>query len=101
MKLKDVNSFLWSLFLIAFVVAIAAVVTGFVRSRLHEAPAFDVTEVLLTRGNEFPSSEVPFSGQIHVTLDKVGELDCVWIFKAEENNWLAIGGPGCPEEEVK
>ena len=104
MNLKDVNSFLWSLFLISLTVAMAAVITGFMRSNLgpYESLALGITkEVPLTRGNKFPSPEGPFPGQMHVTLDKVGKLDCVWIFKPEGNDWLAIGGPGCPEEVVK
>ena len=102
MNPKNVNSFLWSLFLICVTVAMAAVVAGYVRSALQEPPALEVKEVPLTRGNEFPSSKVPFPGQMHVTLDRVGELDCVWIFKPEGNDWLPIGGPGCPlEDEVK
>ena len=100
MKLKDVNHFLWYMFVVSVVVAMVVLAIA-MRSDDWPCEPSTVEIVPLTRGPEFPAPEVSFDGQIHVTLDKIGYTDCLWIFKAEGNDWLAIGGPGCPPEEVK
>ena len=105
MKLKDVNHFLEFIYVVAIVVLIVVLVIA-ARSDGWPCEPSDLQpkEIPLTRGPELPSSEsVPFPGQIHVTLDRIGKLDCMWIFKSDANDWLPIGGKGCPveEEEMK
>lgn len=98
MNLKDVNHFLGFMFVVSVVVAMVVLVVA-IRSDGWpcQSSNLQVKEVPLTRGPEFPSSTFP--GQMHVTLNRVGKLDCVWIFNSEVNDWLALGGPGCPTVE--
>lgn len=58
-----------------------------------------IDEVALTSKAEDYPKPGGFDGEIHVSLDKVGKLDCVWIWNVEDNDWIALGGPGCPLDE--